>query len=117
GGKIEVALTGDDGQAILKVRDSGIGIAPENLSRIWEPFTQADTSLERERGGLGIGLTLVRTLVELHGGSVAVHSGGMGKGSEFVVRLPSVAGRRGRAKTDGATQGKAQPARVFGRRI
>ncbi|TMG85535.1 MAG: PAS domain S-box protein, partial [Betaproteobacteria bacterium] len=109
GGKIEVALTGDDGQAILKVRDSGIGIAPENLSRIWEPFTQADTSLERERGGLGIGLTLVRTLVELHGGSVAVHSGGMGKGSEFVVRLPSVAGQRVRAKTDRAPQSKAQP--------
>src|SRR6266542_1992385 len=117
GGKIEVALTGDDGQAILKVRDSGIGIAPENLSRIWEPFTQADTSLERERGGLGIGLTLVRTLVELHGGSVAVHSGGMGKGSEFVVRLPSVAGQRVRAKTDRAPQSKAQPVALSGHRI
>ncbi|HEY2969178.1 MAG TPA: chemotaxis protein CheB [Casimicrobiaceae bacterium] len=117
GAEIEVALSQEDGQAVLKVRDSGIGIAPENLSRIWDPFTQADTSLERERGGLGIGLTLVRTLVELHGGSVAVHSGGVGKGSEFVVRLPSVARRRVGAKTDRAPQSKTQPAALSGHRI
>ncbi len=117
GGKVEVALTQDDGQAVLKVRDSGIGVAPEDLSRIWEPFAQVDTSLERARGGLGIGLTLVRTLVELHGGSVAVHSAGVGKGSEFVVRLPSVAGQRARAKTDRALQSKAQPVALSGHRI
>ncbi|OLC67971.1 MAG: hypothetical protein AUH79_03800 [Betaproteobacteria bacterium 13_1_40CM_4_64_4] len=117
GGKVEVALTQDDGQAVLKVRDSGIGVAPEDLSRIWEPFAQVDTSLERARGGLGIGLTLVRTLVELHGGSVAVHSAGVGKGSEFVVRLPSLAGPRIGAKADRAPQSKAQPVALSGHRI
>jgi CheY-like chemotaxis protein len=70
------------------VRDTGIGIAPEHLPHLFEMFTQVDTSLERSRDGLGIGLTLVKTLVEMHDGTVAAHSDGPGRGSEFVVRLP-----------------------------
>ena len=98
---------GDDGCVVLRVRDTGIGIAPDLLPRIFDLFTQADRSLDRSEGGLGIGLSLVRRLVELHGGTVRASST-MGKGSEFVVRLPTVAApgspragaerRRGRAR-------------------
>ncbi|HXW06060.1 MAG TPA: PAS domain-containing protein [Vicinamibacterales bacterium] len=78
-----------DGERIrLSVRDSGIGIAPAMLSRVFDLFTQADRRHERSRGGLGIGLTLARTLVELHGGRVEAFSDGPGHGSEFVVTLP-----------------------------
>ncbi|MGH8652729.1 MAG: ATP-binding protein [Gammaproteobacteria bacterium] len=70
------------------MRDTGIGIAADMLPRIFEMFTQVDTSLERTHSGLGIGLTLVRELVELHDGTLEAHSAGIGQGSEFVVRLP-----------------------------
>ena len=73
---------------ILRVRDTGIGIRAEMLAHVFDLFTQADSSLGRARGGLGIGLTLVKALVELHGGSVQAFSKGSGQGSEFVVRLP-----------------------------
>ncbi|HUG93426.1 MAG TPA: ATP-binding protein, partial [Planctomycetaceae bacterium] len=76
--------------AILRVRDTGVGIAPDQLRRIFDMFVQVDSSLERSVGGLGIGLTLVKSLVELHGGTVEVHSAGIGEGSEFLVRLPIV---------------------------
>ena len=72
------------------VRDTGIGIAPDMLPHIFDPFVQADRSLERSQGGLGIGLTLVRRLVELHDGSVTARSDGLGRGTEFAVRLPRV---------------------------
>ena len=75
---------------VIRVRDTGIGIAAEQLEHVFEMFTQADTSLERSVTGLGIGLTLVKTLTEMHGGTVAVSSNGLGRGSEFVVRLPIV---------------------------
>ena len=75
------------------MRDNGIGIAAEHLPRLFEMFTQVDTSLERSRDGLGIGLTLVKTLVEMHGGTVDVRSDGLGHGSEFTVRLPISPGR------------------------
>ena len=71
------------------MRDNGIGIAAEHLPRLFEMFSQVDTSLERSRDGLGIGLTLVKTLVEMHGGTVEVRSDGLGRGTEFTVRLPS----------------------------
>ena len=74
---------------VIRVRDTGIGIAPEQLPRIFDLFMQADPSLNRAAGGLGIGLSLVRHLVELHEGSVEASSAGIGKGSEFVVRLPA----------------------------
>jgi len=88
GGHVSLALERVGEQALLRVRDSGVGIAPEQLPRIFEMFTQVDTALERSQSGLGIGLTLVRELVELHGGSVEVRSEGVGRGSEFLVRLP-----------------------------
>jgi signal transduction histidine kinase len=77
-----------DGKVLVTITDRGIGIAPEQLDRIFELFVQADTSLERSRGGLGIGLTLVRQLVDMHGGRVFARSGGIGAGSTFVVELP-----------------------------
>ena len=91
GGQITVTLVQESGQAALRVSDNGVGIAPELLPRIFDLFSQAERSLDRSQGGLGIGLCLVQRLVELHGGTVAVHSV-LGKGSEFVMRLPMVAG-------------------------
>jgi len=70
------------------VKDTGIGIAPDQLPRIFQMFSQIDRSLEKSQGGLGIGLALVRRLVEMHGGSIEVKSDGVGKGSEFIVRMP-----------------------------
>ena len=75
-------------QAVVRVRDSGGGIAPELLKHIFEPFVQAEQSLARTQGGLGIGLSMVKNLVQLHGGGVEAHSQGLDQGSEFVVRLP-----------------------------
>jgi CheY-like chemotaxis protein len=76
---------------VIRVRDKGMGIAPQELGRIFDMFVQLDSSLGRTRDGLGLGLTLVKTLVELHGGTVAARSEGPGKGSEFAVRLPLLA--------------------------
>ena len=85
-----ISLTAEklDQEVLIRVRDSGIGIAPEMLPKVFELFTQADQTLSRSRGGLGIGLTLVRSLVEMHDGRVTAHSTGLGQGSEFLVRLP-----------------------------
>jgi len=85
-----IALTAEQqgGDVVVSVKDTGIGIPSGMLETIFDMFTQVDQSLERTRGGLGIGLTLVRQLVELHGGSVQAFSEGLGRGSEFVVRLP-----------------------------
>jgi CheY-like chemotaxis protein len=90
GGRITLSAVTEGGEAVLRVRDTGLGIAPEMLPRIFEMFTQADRSLERSQGGLGVGLTLVKRLVEMHGGSVEAESEGPGRGSEFVVRLPVI---------------------------
>ena len=78
------------------MRDNGVGIPPEMLPRMFELFAQGDRSLARSEGGLGIGLTLVRSLAEMHGGTVTATSDGPGKGSEFVVRLPAAEDRRAR---------------------
>jgi PAS domain S-box-containing protein len=90
GGRVEVGLDADAGrrEAVLSVRDTGVGIEPEMLPRLFDVFAQADRSLARSRGGLGLGLTVVRGLVELHGGRVAAASAGPGRGAEFTVRLP-----------------------------
>jgi len=88
GGRIRVAGSLDGNQAVISVRDNGIGIAPEMLATIFELFTQADRSLHRTGGGLGIGLNLCRRLVQLHGGDIIARSEGPGQGSEFTVRLP-----------------------------
>jgi CheY-like chemotaxis protein len=76
------------GWAVIRIRDSGIGIDAATLSRVFEPFVQADRSLDRSRGGLGLGLALVKGLVELHGGRVSAASPGHGRGSVFEIRLP-----------------------------
>jgi CheY-like chemotaxis protein len=88
GGDVRVGLRAEDGFAVLSVRDTGEGIAAELLPRIFDLFVQQPQPLARSRGGLGLGLALVKRLVELHGGSVAAHSEGPGQGSEFTVRLP-----------------------------
>jgi signal transduction histidine kinase len=91
GGTIVIAAERDDHEVVVTVSDSGIGIAPDKLSRIFEMFEQVDNSLERTRGGLGIGLTLVKRLVELHGGTITARSEGLGRGSQFSVRLAMIA--------------------------
>ncbi len=88
GGQVWLGVDREQATAVVRVRDDGIGIAPAQLCTIFQMFSQADTSLERTGGGLGIGLGLVRSLVELHGGTVEALSEGIGRGSEFVVRLP-----------------------------
>ena len=85
--RVTVACEASVGDVRIRVRDEGIGLSPELLDRIFDLFAQADQSLDRSQGGLGIGLALVRKLVELHGGSVVARSDGVGKGSEFEVRL------------------------------
>jgi CheY-like chemotaxis protein len=90
GGNIWLNATQEADQAVVRVRDSGVGIPGDELSRVFELFSQADRSLDRAQGGLGIGLTLVRNLVEMHGGRVQAKSEGPGKGSEFTVYLPAL---------------------------
>ena len=89
-GEISVRGYYERGEVVLRVRDTGIGISPEMLPRVFDLFVQKDPFLARSEGGLGVGLTLARTLVELHGGSIDAHSEGPSRGSEFVVRLPAV---------------------------
>lgn len=89
-GRIEVVLERDGGEGVVRVTDNGVGIPPEMLDRVFEIFTQIDRSRERAQGGLGLGLTLARQLVELHGGRIEARSEGTGKGSQFVVRLPAL---------------------------
>jgi signal transduction histidine kinase/ActR/RegA family two-component response regulator len=88
GGQIWLTVDRENDEVVIKVRDTGIGISADLLPHIFDPFVQAERSLSRSDGGLGLGLTLVRSLVELHGGTVQVQSGGLGHGSEFAVRLP-----------------------------
>src|SRR5262249_32310483 len=85
-----VRAVADGTNAVVAVRDTGIGIARESQARIFELFAQEDTSVERTQGGLGIGLTLAQRLVTMHGGALAVRSDGLGKGAEFIVTLPAL---------------------------
>ena len=91
-GVITVRAEQVDDEVVLSVRDTGIGISPDVLPRIFELFVQEGQALDRSQGGLGIGLTIVRSLVERHGGSVSARSDGRGKGSEFIIRLPLAEG-------------------------
>lgn len=90
GGRIELEAHPEGAEAVIKVRDNGVGITPELLLTIFDPFVQLEQTLDRSQGGLGIGLTLARTLAEMHGGTLIATSAGPGLGSEFVVRLPLV---------------------------
>ncbi len=89
GGHVRLSVGRDGGEVVVSVRDAGIGIPFAALSHVFEAFVQVDTSWQRAQGGLGIGLSLVKEFVALHGGRVEAHSDGLGKGSEFVVRLPT----------------------------
>jgi CheY-like chemotaxis protein len=89
GGRIEIEGLREDGEVVLRVRDNGNGIAPEQIGPMFELFVQGDRSLDRAQGGLGIGLTLARRLVELHGGTLQAKSAGPSLGSEFTMRLPA----------------------------
>jgi signal transduction histidine kinase/ActR/RegA family two-component response regulator len=88
GGAVSVTLEQEGETAVLRVRDDGVGIAPAVIGGLFQPFAQADRTLDRSTGGLGLGLALVKGVAELHGGDVAAHSEGAGKGSEFTLRLP-----------------------------
>jgi signal transduction histidine kinase/ActR/RegA family two-component response regulator len=92
GGRIELTIFADGTDAVLRVRDTGVGICPDMLPRIFDLFVQANHSLDGSERGLGLGLALVKHLVELHGGTVSVSSAGPDRGSEFVVRLPQISG-------------------------
>ena len=91
GGEIFLSAEQEGDEVVVTVKDQGIGIASDQINRIFQMFTQVDGSLEKAQGGLGIGLTLVRRLTEMHGGTIVAQSEGIGKGSQFVVRLPIVA--------------------------
>jgi CheY-like chemotaxis protein len=91
GGKIWVTISRSAGRAVVSVRDNGIGIPASHLRSVFDMFMQVDRAGRRAQGGLGIGLTLVRSLVDMHGGRVQAHSAGLGTGSEFIVELPSTA--------------------------
>jgi signal transduction histidine kinase len=104
GGRVEVSVEREGTMALFRVTDTGVGMSVETLATIFEPFTQADGTLDRAQGGMGLGLTVVRSLVELHGGDVQASSGGLGRGSMFVVRLPLGAAAE---RTTGDTRGEA----------
>jgi signal transduction histidine kinase/ActR/RegA family two-component response regulator len=89
GGAVSVMLRQEGRRAVLRVRDTGVGIAPDTLGGIFRPFVQADRTLDRSTGGLGLGLALVKGVIELHGGEVSAHSEGVGRGAEFTLGLPS----------------------------
>ncbi|MEW6023776.1 MAG: ATP-binding protein [Pseudomonadota bacterium] len=105
GGRIELRLSQEDGDYVLRVSDDGIGMEPQLVARVFDLFSQAERTPDRSQGGLGLGLALAKSLVELHGGSVQAESAGLGKGSTFTVRLPrhtqdlpvSIAQSRGQA--------------------
>ena len=112
GGRIELGAERLDGHVVLRVRDNGIGIPNEMLGRIFDLFTQVDRSLSRSEGGLGIGLTLVRSLVALHGGSVVAHSDGPGQGTELKLLLPALEHAEMTLETT-----PEQPVRAVSRRV
>jgi signal transduction histidine kinase/DNA-binding response OmpR family regulator len=112
GGSIRLSIDREGSEAVFRVRDNGIGIPPEMLSKIFELFTQVERSLDRSRGGLGVGLTLARRLIEMHGGRIDVASDGPGLGSEFTVRLPVVQGAGTQAVATGGPSAPEPTTRV-----
>jgi PAS domain S-box-containing protein len=102
GGRTRITISADatTKQAVVQVADTGVGMAPEMVSRLFQPFSQADSTLDRSKGGLGLGLALAKGLVELHGGTVTAGSAGLGQGAEFVVRLPLAKNTAASPQTD-----------------
>jgi len=103
GGQIWLSARVEGGEAVISVRDTGFGIPPDMLTRVFDMFSQVDRTVSRAQGGLGIGLTLTKRLVEMHGGRIAVRSEGLGQGSEFTVRLPILPALQTRAVSTAAT--------------
>jgi signal transduction histidine kinase/ActR/RegA family two-component response regulator len=108
GGRVVLEVGRDMDSGVVRVRDNGLGIPPEMLPHVFELFTQGEWSIDRAQGGIGIGLALVRRLVELHGGSITAHSDGPGGGSEFVVRIPALPAG-GAGAQPGPREGDASP--------
>jgi CheY-like chemotaxis protein len=100
-------------EVVISVSDTGIGISPERIPAMFELFAQGERSLARSEGGLGLGLTIVRSLVEMHGGRIAAHSDGEGKGTAFIVRLPASEGSESRAAQPAAGEAIADAARIL----
>ena len=113
GGRIQLIAGVEGADLVCRVRDNGVGISPELLPRIFDLFAQADRSLDRSEGGLGIGLTLVRSLAELHGGTITAASDGLDKGSEFTLRLPAALGPAAGAAPRGAEKKRLPQMRVL----
>ncbi len=111
GGQIALAVRPDNGRAEVSIRDTGCGIPAEKLASIFEMFAQVDQTLDRSQGGLGIGLTLAKRLIEMHGGSIEAQSAGPGQGSEFVITLPTVPGDAGSFETSPSTATPELPRR------
>lgn len=109
GAEIQLALERDGNEAVIRVRDNGIGIPAPELSRIFDMYSQIRQPLERAAGGLGIGLGLARGIVELHSGRIAARSEGPGQGSEFLVRLPTLAASHSNNVGGGAAGGREKP--------
>ncbi len=109
GGRIWLTAKQQGSEAVVSVRDTGVGIPPQMLRRVFEVFTQVDRSLEKSHGGLGIGLSIVERLVEMHGGTVEARSEGPGKGSEFLIRLPVVLSLVQGDEQDGDNRMPARP--------
>jgi PAS domain S-box-containing protein len=114
GGRVWLSAERADDAVVVRVRDTGIGIPRERLAEVFDLFTQVDRSLERTQGGLGIGLSLVKRIVEMHGGAVSVDSAGEGRGCEFMVRLPILLGEKALVLPAGP-QAEDAPARTGGR--
>jgi PAS domain S-box-containing protein len=113
GGRIRVALSADDGNAVLSVEDTGFGISPKLLPFIFDMYVQSDQTLDRAQGGLGIGLTLVRRLIELHDGTIVASSDGEGLGSRFTVRLKQVPAEITSVDVPARTERRTKPRRVL----
>ncbi|MGH8497046.1 MAG: hybrid sensor histidine kinase/response regulator [Gammaproteobacteria bacterium] len=111
GGLVRLAAEQRGADVVISVKDTGIGIKPEHLPHIFGMFAQVDVALERSQGGLGIGLSLARGLIEMHGGSIEARSEGPGRGSEFVIRLPTIAGQAREEAQPDDSAAAAGPAR------
>jgi len=109
GGRLSLTVEPEDGEGVVRVSDTGIGLSREALGTIFEPFAQVESSRQRSEGGLGLGLPLVRSLVEMHGGRVEARSEGPGCGSEFIVRLPLAAEQVRAAVLRGKTAAAVRP--------
>jgi PAS domain S-box-containing protein len=113
GGTITIAVGREAGEAVLRVKDTGIGIGPELLPRIFDLFVQSARGIDRRDGGLGVGLSIVRRLIEAHGGRVEAHSAGASRGAELVVRLPLAAAQAARGASHPGAWSTARPRRLL----